>query len=411
APPPARITSAAARRHHRPHAAPGTLPAVTHGGQQRRGRRGLRSAAVGVDHAHRSRLRPRARHVAVRRRRRRARRPRLPRHRRVLLRRHGVGHGLRADQGAGQRRHDRRRRRARPPGTPRPQHRDAGGVDAAGQRRHPVAAHRRPQRQDRGLAPQRRQRLAPADGLRRRRGVLRQESTDRPGHPHAHRLLPRPAPCRLAHPGQPGARHRERRRARPLPARRRAAGDPRDLEPRGRQGPGGRRPVVRVVRAGAPAGRALPGLRHHLLPGVRRPVGRASRLRRGGAGHRRRGADRRRAAGVHAVRLQQRRLDRGRVGALPRRPGGPLRRLGGQPRAHLDQAGHRRDHRGGLAAGRQRHPARRRGPRRQRRVGRPGRRPHDRRRQGVRDRLRRRGALGPGTAVDVVHGQLHHRQV
>ena len=66
----------------------------------------------------------------------------------------------------------------------------------------------------------------------------------------------------------------------------------------------------------------LPDLRHHLVPGLRR-LHRRVRLHEhrhrgdGGAGTPRRG----RPAGVHAVLLQQRRVQRRRLAALPRRAG------------------------------------------------------------------------------------------
>ena len=61
----------------------------------------------------------------------------------------------------------------------------------------------------------------------------------------------------------------------------------------------------------------------------------------------------RRRAGVHAVLVQQRRLDLGRQPALPRGQGGPLRRRRWlDPHTQLDRHAQRQDHRGEVAPGR-----------------------------------------------------------
>ena len=92
--------------------------------------------------------------------------------------------------------------------------------------------------------------------------------------------------------------------------------------------PGGRRSHLRGVRARPPL---RPALRHLGVPGLRRPLRGTPRLQRGCRRHPPARPAPRRRAGLHPVRLEQRWLDLGGLRALPRRGGGPLRRLGRQP--------------------------------------------------------------------------------
>ena len=205
-----------------------------------------------------------------------------------------------------------------------------------------------------------------------------------------------------ARQGQAG--HRQPAAARQLPQGRRTSRDV-HVVVAGRAGVAGDRgPHLRGVRARRAALDGLPDLRHHLVPGLRR-LQRGVRLdqhrhRR----HRRPGPARRgRAAGVHAVLLQQRRVQRRRLAALPRREGRPVRRVVRQHQHQLDPAPHRRQRREELPG--HRHPDldRRRHPRRQRRLGRPraGHDAHGHRRLG---HDHRRGVPAPRRAeVELVH--------
>ncbi len=80
---------------------------------------------------------------------------------------------------------------------------------------------------------------------------------------------------------------------------------------------------------------------------------RAPGVQRRGRRHRPPRPDAQGCACVHAVLLQQRRLDVRRIDALPHRQGGPVRRLGRQPGALVVGAGQRRAHRGQVARHRQ----------------------------------------------------------
>ena len=76
-------------------------------------------------------------------------------------------------------------------------------------------------------------------------------------------------------------------------------------------------------------------------------------------------------AGVHAVLVEQRRVELGRVAALPGRPAGPVRSVVRQPQRTLDHHRHQGPDREGLATGRHGdQPVLR--PGRQRRLRRPG---------------------------------------
>ena len=102
--------------------------------------------------------------------------------------------------------------------------------------------------------------------------------------------------------GQPAA-------ARQLPQGRRPPRDVPVVVARGAGVAGDRGPHVRGVRARGAALDGLPDLRHHLVPGLRRLQLRVRLDQRRHRGHRRPGPARRgRAAGVHAVLLQQRRV-------------------------------------------------------------------------------------------------------
>ena len=97
--------------------------------------------------------------------------------------------------------------------------------------------------------------------------------------------------------------------------------------------------AARTYAAYERAHRDRAALRHLVVPGLRRLRRRAPRLQRRGRRHPQAGPAARRRAGLHAVRLEQRRLDLGGLRALPRRGRGPVRRLGWQPGPRLVGAG------------------------------------------------------------------------
>ena len=144
-----------------------------------------------------------------------------------------------------------------------------------GQRGAPVAGQRAGRRALAGAVRQGR-RLAHVEGLPRRRAVLRGQEA---AHPRDARRAARSYRGRLRSaspvPGRRGARHGQRAEHGVLPARRRTARDPGVVEPGRRAGAGGRGAHVRRRRALAPQRPALPDLRHHPVPGLRRRRGRA----------------------------------------------------------------------------------------------------------------------------------------
>ena len=157
-----------------------------------------------------------------------------------------------------------------------------------------------------------------------------------------------------------------------------------------------------------PRGRALPDLRHHLVPGVRRLH--AEHDRSNAAVDATAGGD------PDLERDCRRSRSSARAAAAGPRPNqfaylpakaGPLRRVGGQPGAHLDGQGRRRADRAGLARRRQPEVDRGHPARRQRRVAGPGLAAQARRRQGRqahgRHRLRRHLPLHAGPALHLVH--------
>ena len=190
---------------------------------------------------------------------------------------------------------------------------------AARQRRHPLA--------DLGRTAPAQDRVAYlTDRWRRWRGLEGEGAFSRrrrAGHPgHAVRR-PRRYRGRLAAVAPvAGSRARDTinvLQPRELPQGRRPARDAGARGARPRSGPRrSRRAPTRRTSAHHRTGAAV---RHHLLPGVRRVRRRAPRLqRRGRRRPRSRVLTAPGRAGVHPVRLQQRRLDLGRVDALPARP-------------------------------------------------------------------------------------------
>ena len=304
------------------------------------GRRHLGRAEHGVDHDQGSRLRPRPRHVAVRRRGCRpggARRSARSRSSTTP-----APPGARPRAGSGCR---------SPPTPPRPRRPDAVRPDPARRRHGPE--HRAPRQRREPLADRGQPRragpgrllhrplasyrcldgegafaaggapvtLVTPSGNRRYRGRLGSAPTA--GNTATLNMLTLEAYLRGVVPKEmpaPGARRRSRpRRSRPAPTRR-TSGHTDDA-----------------------------ALRHHLLPGVRRLRRRAPGLQRGHRRHPRARPDVRRRAGVHPVRLQQRGLDLRGLRAVPRRQGGPLRRLVRKPGPHLVASGPGRRPRARLA--------------------------------------------------------------
>ena len=196
--------------------------------------------------------------------------------------------------------------------------------------------------------------------------------------------------------------HRQRAAARQVPPGRRAEGGPGALGARGRAGPGRRRPHLRGVRARAPAGLALPDLRHDLLPGLRRRERRAP------------GRDRRESAPPAARcccttasrRSRQFSASSGgwtSAGSAPYLVAkqDPYDALVGQPAQRLADGGQRRHGGEGVPGHRQPDPDPVLGPGRQRRVGRPGGHRDAHRQRGYHDGLGRGLPLPARAAVGV----------
>ena len=306
-------------------------------------RRRLDDPRQGDDPDQRPRLRARPRHVAARRPGRGSSGADPPGDRRVLL----PGYDARHRQGQGQRAGERRHQQGR---------QGSGRARAEAARARQRQGARPGQGQAAGVALEGHTgRRGPGGGVLPHRGL---EAV-----PHRHRgRRALPHRCRddagaavrrqgrlsrRAALGEEG--HRQRAAARQVPPGRRAPGGPGALGARGGAGAGGRGAHLRGVRAGAPDRVALPDLRHHLLPGLRRRHCRAPGRHRRDQGVQGRGRAVRRRAGLHAVLGVQRWLDLGRLRAVPGGEAGPLRRLVGEPALRVADGGQRRHRREGVA--------------------------------------------------------------
>ncbi|UUZ58057.1 hypothetical protein LP418_17310 [Nocardioides sp. B-3] len=243
-------------------------------------------------------------------------------------------------------------------------------MDAAGQRRQAVAAPAVGCR-DPG-AVQEVGGLADPEVLPGRGGALGGLEEARAGQERHHLDVPRQAPLGHADARSGHPRHRQPAEPRGLPQGRRAARDPGAVEPgRGERAVGRGRDLCRRG-ALAPECRALRPVRHQPLPGLRRLRRRAPERDDRDQGDGPSGPVLRRTARVHPVLREQRRLDGGRLDALPRGQGGPLRRLGRQQERDPDVRRGRRDAGAALPDDRRPHLDRGRDPRRQRRGGADG---------------------------------------
>ena len=239
---------------------------------------------AGLDHDQGARLRPRPRHVAVRRRGRRAAGPDVRADRASSTTpapTWGTANG--PGQGADHRRHHATtswccRARAcsvRDSATGERLRRCPTTAPPAGGSRRPRTARPASSLQDRALAP--------LDDLE---GDGEFYAGGRPitlVTPARQPRLPRPAPRRRPDaPARSRPRHRQRPDARELPQGRRARSRcPASWTARRPSGPRRSRPApTRRTRREHPRGRALPDLRHHLVPGVRRVRRGAPRLQR-----------------------------------------------------------------------------------------------------------------------------------
>ena len=314
-------------------ARPGSRRLVRPRGVAAAGRR-RRGAGRHVLHGHRLRLRPRPRPLAVRRPGRGQPGPLVEADHRLLLPRDSPRPGPRHHQGAHHRGQEGRRGR-------RPRRAPAHAADRA-QGLHPgqgaaegdALADHAARLEERGVLPRSRpRRLAEVDDVPGCRRVLGRQPA---GHAPAAEARVRGVPRRAALGREA---HGQRAADRPLRAGRRPA-----RGPGGVAGPGGPRPGrggahVRRVRAGD-RDVVLRHLRHRVLPGLRRSRGRAPGVQRRGEGDRRQGRALPGPAGLHPVLLEQRRLQLGRLAALPGRPARSLRSVLGQPQRPVDRHGH-----------------------------------------------------------------------